>query len=153
MFRRTKGQSILEYAILLGVIVAVIVAIQVYVKRSIHGRFKSSADQIGDQFTTGETYTVQTIQQTARREQTLGTDMGGSGQAWSESKIMTQGELGEHAWVGNLGDYQKKGTDYKGAEITTTDYVDQNVGDGTVGEHSTFDSGTYKDIKLFEDDE
>lgn len=149
--KKKKGQSMLEYAILMGVIVAVIVALQVYVRRAVQGRFKQSADSIGDQFTTREAYTTQSIQQTARREQTLGTDMGTAGKAWSESKIMTQGELGTD-WVGSLGDYQKKAADYKGAEITTTDYVTATAGDGKLGDHATFDSGKLSETTLFDED-
>ena len=45
-----KGQSTFEMAILLVVIVLAVIAMQVYLKRTIQGRLKSGADQIGEQY-------------------------------------------------------------------------------------------------------
>ena len=47
---KKRGQSTLEYAILVVVVIMALVAIQAYLKRGIQGRMKDSADQIGDQF-------------------------------------------------------------------------------------------------------
>ncbi len=49
-FRRNKGQSLLEYSLILAAIVIAIVFMQTYVRRGVQGRLKSSADQIGEQF-------------------------------------------------------------------------------------------------------
>jgi len=48
-----RGQSALEYGVLLTIIVAAIIVMQVYIKRGIQGRFKESADDIGEQFDPG----------------------------------------------------------------------------------------------------
>jgi len=152
MFRSNKkGQSILEYAMLVGVLVAVIVAIQIYVKRAVQGKLKSSADQIGEQFTTGQTYTTQTIRQSARKEETLVGSAGtGAGQGWTNSSIQATGDA---SWAANLGTYQKVAGQYKGAEVTATDFVDAATNAGAVGTHSSFDSGKLTDKKLLNDDE
>ena len=50
-----KGQSTLEYAILIAVVVAAAIGMQVYVKRGFQGRLKQSADSIGDQYAPGKT--------------------------------------------------------------------------------------------------
>jgi len=50
-----RGQSTLEYAVLIVVIIAALVAMQVYLKRGIQGRTRESADQIGEQFSPGYT--------------------------------------------------------------------------------------------------
>lgn len=58
MFRlrqRNKGQSILEYAILLGVIIAALLIMQVFVKRGYQGGLKEAADKFGEQFSAGGT--------------------------------------------------------------------------------------------------
>ncbi|OGX27571.1 MAG: hypothetical protein A2787_05505 [Omnitrophica WOR_2 bacterium RIFCSPHIGHO2_01_FULL_48_9] len=52
-FRKKKGQSTLEYAILIIVIIGALLSIQVYIKRGIQGRLKSATDDIGDQFSVG----------------------------------------------------------------------------------------------------
>lgn len=56
--RRKKGQSTLEYAILIIIIMAALLSIQVYIKRGVQGRFKSAADDIGTQFSPGNTNVV-----------------------------------------------------------------------------------------------
>ena len=48
-----KGQSTLEYAILIAVITAGLLVVQGYVKRGIQGRLKASTDDIGEQFSPG----------------------------------------------------------------------------------------------------
>ena len=50
-----KGQSTLEYAILVIIIIGALLSIQVYVKRAAQGGIKKSADDIGDQYSPGNT--------------------------------------------------------------------------------------------------
>ncbi|MBI3601832.1 MAG: hypothetical protein HY209_02960 [Candidatus Omnitrophica bacterium] len=52
---RHRGQSTLEYAVLIIIIIAALLSIQIYIKRGVQGRLKSSADDIGDQFSPGNT--------------------------------------------------------------------------------------------------
>lgn len=52
-FKTKKGQSTLEYAILVIIIIGALLAIQVYIKRGVQGRLKSATDDIGDQFSPG----------------------------------------------------------------------------------------------------
>ena len=55
LLKKIKGQSTIEYAILIIIIIGALLTIQVYVKRSVQGRGKSSADDIGEQFKPGAT--------------------------------------------------------------------------------------------------
>jgi uncharacterized protein (UPF0333 family) len=66
--KRKKGQSTLEYAILVIIIIGALLSIQVYIKRGVQGRLKSAADDIGDQFSNGNT---NIISKTTTRGQTL----------------------------------------------------------------------------------
>ena len=50
-----RGQSILEYSILLAVILSAILIMQFYVKRSYQGRLKTEADSVGQQYSPGHT--------------------------------------------------------------------------------------------------
>jgi uncharacterized protein (UPF0333 family) len=52
---RTKGQTTLEVVILIGFVVAALIAMGVYMKRGIQGRLRSSSDQIGEQYSAGYT--------------------------------------------------------------------------------------------------
>jgi uncharacterized protein (UPF0333 family) len=56
-----RGQSTLEYAVLIVVIIGALLTIQVYIKRGIQGRLKSSADDIGDQYSDGNTNIIKTV--------------------------------------------------------------------------------------------
>ncbi|HNW39393.1 MAG TPA: hypothetical protein PKI44_03075 [Candidatus Omnitrophota bacterium] len=60
---RTKGQTTLEVVILIGFVVAALIAMGVYMKRGIQGRLRDSTDQIGEQYSAGYTtgsYTTKT---------------------------------------------------------------------------------------------
>jgi uncharacterized protein (UPF0333 family) len=57
-----RGQSTLEYAVLIVVIIAALIAMQVYLKRGIQGRMRESSDQIGEQFSPGYTISNRTTQ-------------------------------------------------------------------------------------------
>ena len=50
MIIRKKGQSILEYVILLMIVIGVFVAMSNYVKRGLAGRWKVAVDDIGEQY-------------------------------------------------------------------------------------------------------
>ena len=50
-----RGQSTLEYAVLATVIIGALLTIQVYIKRGVQGRLRSAADDIGDQYSDGNT--------------------------------------------------------------------------------------------------
>ena len=59
-----KGQSTLEYAVVIVVVLAALLAIQVYVRRSIQGKLRSSTDSIGEQYSAGNTTSKYTTSQT-----------------------------------------------------------------------------------------
>jgi len=56
-----KAQSTLEYAVVIVCVVAALLAIQVYIKRGIQGRLRSSADSIGEQYAPGNTTSNTTL--------------------------------------------------------------------------------------------
>ena len=46
-----RGQSIVEYAVLIAMVIAALTGMQIYAKRGIQAGVKAAADQIGDQQT------------------------------------------------------------------------------------------------------
>jgi Flp pilus assembly pilin Flp len=48
--RRNRGQTILEYTIIVVIMLGVMIAMKDYVKRGIQGRWKSATDDMGDQY-------------------------------------------------------------------------------------------------------
>lgn len=62
MLRRTKAQSTAEYVIVLGLIVAAVIAMQTYVKRGFQGRIKDAVDYTGQSGQSGEAVSFTTKQ-------------------------------------------------------------------------------------------
>ena len=69
--RRKKGQSTLEYAILIIIIIGALLSIQVYIKRGVQGRLKQASDDIGDQFSVGNTNVVTTTRTSSSTRDTF----------------------------------------------------------------------------------
>lgn len=58
--KQNKAQTTLEYAILIGVVVAGLIAMQVYLKRGYQGSLRESSDSMGEQFSPGYTTNLYT---------------------------------------------------------------------------------------------
>lgn len=74
-----KAQSTLEYAVLFGVIVAGLIAMQVYMKRGVQGKLQDSADNIGEQYSVTSTSGSTTVRtKSSSREDILSGDAAGN---------------------------------------------------------------------------
>ena len=70
--KKIKGQSTVEYAILIIIIIGALLTIQVYIKRGVQGRLKSASDDIGEQFSPGNTNYTSTVTSSSKtREENL----------------------------------------------------------------------------------
>ena len=69
MLRNRRGQSILEYAILMVIVIAALLSLQTYIKRGIQGRLKQATDDIGEQYGTNTTFnkTTRSYSQTTEK--------------------------------------------------------------------------------------
>jgi uncharacterized protein (UPF0333 family) len=54
MFRKRRGQSALEYALVIAVAIIALLAVNIYLRRGMMGRLKESSDQIGRQWEPGQ---------------------------------------------------------------------------------------------------
>ena len=81
-----RGQSTLEYAVLATVIIGALLTIQVYIKRGVQGRLKSAADDIGEQYSDGNTNEVKTTVTNSNTEETFNAGV-------SSSNILGNGEI------------------------------------------------------------
>lgn len=68
MFNR-KAQSTLEYALIIGVVVAGLLLMQHYVRRGLAGKYKSSSDDLGEQFEPAKYSASFTVGQTSNVRQ------------------------------------------------------------------------------------
>lgn len=66
-----RAQSTLEYALLIGVIVAGLIAMQMYLKRGYQGRLRESTDQIGEQYSPEHTASTTTITKSGTTTETV----------------------------------------------------------------------------------
>jgi uncharacterized protein (UPF0333 family) len=84
MFRhRLRGQSTLEYVILLGFVVAALIAMGIYMKRGFQGKLRESTDQVGEQYSAGKT--TSTYTSTSNMSQSESTAPGGISSTTSTS--------------------------------------------------------------------
>ena len=58
---RKRAQSILEYAGLIAIVVGALIAMQVIIKRGLQGKYRSTADDIGEQYSPRHTTGITTI--------------------------------------------------------------------------------------------
>ena len=58
---RRQGQSTLEYAVLVIIIIGALLSIQAYIKRGVQGRLKQATDDVGDQFSVGNQNYLRTV--------------------------------------------------------------------------------------------
>ena len=66
-----KGQSTLEYAVLIIIVIGALLSIQVYIKRGIQGRMRSATDDIGDQYAPGNTNVIKMTITSAQSQETF----------------------------------------------------------------------------------
>lgn len=74
-FRLNKrAQSTLEYAVLISVLVAALIAMQIYIKRGYQGKLREGADSMGEQFSPAHTTYEYTTTSTTNSTEELSED-------------------------------------------------------------------------------
>ncbi len=74
MLRKLKGQSTLEYAMIIAVVVGAILAMQIYLRRGVQGKLRESVDSVGAQYSAGNTTSTVAVEQTGtvKTKETIG---------------------------------------------------------------------------------
>ena len=100
LIKMRKAQGTLEYAALTAIVVGALIGLQVYMKRGLQGKLKSSADQIGEQYSPhATTGTVTTIVESESEESVAGgTTTSNTKQTQDVTKDMSIGTLSEEQW-------------------------------------------------------
>jgi hypothetical protein len=73
-YARTKAQSTLEYVVLIGFVVAALIAMSFYMKRGVQGRLRESVDQIGEQYDANSTTSNYTVTNNLTQNEVTNTD-------------------------------------------------------------------------------
>ena len=79
-----RGQSTLEYAVLVVIVIGALLSIQFYLKRGVQGRLKQASDDIGDQYSAGNTNVLKRTVTNSVTHETFGVE----GQGISQSNIV-----------------------------------------------------------------
>jgi len=66
-----KGQSTLEYTIMIAIVIGALLLMQIYMKRGVQGKVRESADSIGEQFDAQNTTISSTVTRTAKTVQVM----------------------------------------------------------------------------------
>jgi len=82
-----RAQSTLEYAVIIAVVVAGLVAMQVYIKRGMQGRLRQASDDIGEQFSPGNTTGTTTTTSNVTSEENV---VGGNAPVTTTTSTQTQ---------------------------------------------------------------
>lgn len=84
---RARGQTAMEFAILIMAIVTALVAMQVYIRRAVQGRVRSAVESIGEQYDPNATTSEFDI--TQRSNTTTVTDTSTQGEAGQIKKTVS----------------------------------------------------------------
>lgn len=71
MLFNKKAQSTLEYAVVIAVVVAALIAMQAYIKRGMQGKLKQASDDIGEQYSPGRTLEDTTVNSSVTSQETV----------------------------------------------------------------------------------
>lgn len=77
MLLNRKAQSTLEYAVIIAVVVAALIAMQAYFKRGLQGKIRTASDDIGEQYSPSRTLSDSTITSTATSSEIIAVDASG----------------------------------------------------------------------------
>ena len=118
---RRSGQGITEYAILASLVILGILAVQIYMKRSVQGKLKSSSDDIGEQFSIrGHSYDLTSHSVGARTD--VVADTTASLGREDQSSTSTIASSFDSAALSRLETTFGGTYDYSGAEVTRRTY-------------------------------
>lgn len=90
MLLNKRAQSTLEYAVIIAVVVAALIAMQAYVKRGLQGKYRQASDDIGEQYSPGRTTSNQTIN--SHVDSTENITLGSTGEAAQPSTDTTSNQ-------------------------------------------------------------
>lgn len=94
MIRNRRAQTTLEYALLIAVVIAALIAMQQYMRKGMMGKLKESSDDIGKQFDPDNGYTI-AWQTTSTGTQSTTTEVRGAGASGTMQPTVTTVTVGE----------------------------------------------------------
>jgi len=112
-----RAQSVVEYSLFIFVLVAGLVGMQIYLKRSVGGYLRQNADQVGNQFDPANTTLYSSLNVTSNSTREVGTKLE------YESNVTSSFYLGAWRFPGNF----SVGTNQIVSRMTTTDILNNET--------------------------
>jgi Flp pilus assembly pilin Flp len=90
--RKNRAQTMLEYAVLIAVVAGAVIVMRDLIKRGLQGKWWQEANQLGQQFASGETETHRNANYTITKEKSDGTTSGSGSYSYSGQTGTSKGE-------------------------------------------------------------
>lgn len=88
LYLKKRGQSTLEYAIIIAVVVGALISAQIYIKRGLMGRYKQATDDIGEQWSArASTYDYTIVSSSSSTETTRPHVVGSETMSMTTSRV------------------------------------------------------------------
>ncbi|MBM3244956.1 MAG: hypothetical protein FJZ15_04095 [Candidatus Omnitrophica bacterium] len=97
-----RGQSTLEYAVIIAIVVAALIAMQAYMKRGLQGKLRSASDDIGEQYSPGRTTSDHVTRVNVNSEESL---VGGELPRSESESTQTQRRTGSETVADEQGEW------------------------------------------------
>lgn len=105
IYLNKRGQSTLEYGLVIAVVVAALIAMQAYFKRGLQGKLKQASDDIGEQYSPDATNSTITVSSLVNSTETVTVDQDGrpttrttSSQKQDRNSSVNIGALNKETW-------------------------------------------------------
>lgn len=89
IYLNKRGQSTLEYGVIIAVIVGALIIMQVYIKRGVQGRLRQATDDIGEAFSPGATTYTHTTNSTVNSTEYITPTQWSTGEWVSDTQTLS----------------------------------------------------------------
>jgi len=97
MLLNRRAQGTLEYAVIIAVVVAALIAMQAYFKRGVQGKIKQASDDIGEQYSPSRTLSDTSVSSNVTSNETITVNGAGVNAVPTTNTLSNQGQTRAHS--------------------------------------------------------
>ncbi len=140
------GQSLIEYALVFSAVILVLIFGVILFRAGMQGRWLDTAEQAGTPLILNANYSVETLQESGRREVTGDLNQVKNHEYVVSTIIGSNEDEFSNNFLSEIGGK----SNYQGHERTVTDFVDANINSQQKGTHTAINLGKVRDKGLFD---